>query len=84
MYESMNALCALSANAFIDSSLHQLDFFLEIFSWRLVIISNTHAPLQLCIVTTNHITIAMKLTVIITIYEATIQSCIVVHAWVLL
>ena len=30
-------LCALSASAFIDSSLHQLDFFLEIFLWRLVI-----------------------------------------------
>ena len=34
-------LCVLSASAFIDSSLltlHQLDFFLEIFLWRLVII----------------------------------------------
>ena len=29
-------LCTLSASAFIDSSLHQLDFFLEIFLWRLV------------------------------------------------
>ena len=28
-------LCALSASAFTDSSLHQLDFFLEIFLWRL-------------------------------------------------
>ena len=29
-------LCTLSASAFIEPSLHQLDFFLEIFSWRLV------------------------------------------------
>ena len=27
----ISCLCALSASAFIDSSLHQLDFFLEIF-----------------------------------------------------
>ena len=30
-------LCALSASTLLDSSLHQLDFFLEIFLWRLVI-----------------------------------------------
>ena len=38
-------LCGLSASAFIDSSLHQVDFFLEIFlkyfllSWIVAIIS---------------------------------------------
>ena len=32
-----NNKCALSASAFIDSSLHQLDFFLEIFLRRLYI-----------------------------------------------
>ena len=31
-----SCLCTLSASAFIDSSLHQLEFFLEIFLWRLV------------------------------------------------
>ena len=33
-------LYTLSASAFIDSSLHQLDFFLEIFLWRLVTTTN--------------------------------------------
>ena len=47
------------------------------------IISNTHAPLlQLCIVTPNHIMIAMPLMVTITLYGATIQGCS--GAWVLL
>ena len=32
---SIPCLCTLSASAFIDSSLYQLDFFLEIFLWRL-------------------------------------------------
>ena len=32
---SIPCLCTLSASAFIDSSQHQLDFFLEIFLWRL-------------------------------------------------
>ena len=31
-----SCLCTLSASAFIEPSLHQLDFFLEIFLWRLV------------------------------------------------
>ena len=45
-------VCALSASAFTDSSLHQLDCSSEIFLWRLVsvlfvcmkIISPAHAP----------------------------------------
>ena len=28
-------LCTLSASAFIESFLHQLDFFVEIFLWRI-------------------------------------------------
>ena len=47
-----------------------------------IIISNTCAPPQLCIVTPNHNTIAMTLMAIITIYEATIHSSS--GAWVLL
>ena len=33
-------LYALSASVFIDPSLHQLDFFLEIFLWRLVAVDS--------------------------------------------
>ena len=32
---SIPCLCTLLASAFIEPSLHQLDFFLEIFLWRL-------------------------------------------------
>ena len=40
MWPSLCGIPALSASAFIDSSLHQLDFFLGIFLWRLVSVDN--------------------------------------------
>ena len=56
-----SCLCTLSASAFIDSSLHQLDFFLEIFYGDLFLFffdnalkisSPAHAPV------TNYLVIA--------------------------
>ena len=49
-----------------------------------IIISYTHAPLQLCIVTPNYITIAMTVMVIITICGTTIQSCSGAWVWLII